>query len=165
MSITQRAQLSYCVTFIRHSHFKVTRPEGSRINYTININIDISPLYIYYFYFYDYKATIPYLVPFSLIFFFIYSIRTSELGIRLGVHEISSSSGAVTRRVSRIIVNRDYNSRTLSNDYALIELASEVTYTNNVGGYHVFSPKTHSHRLTLTHHLCNLVLRPYCLHF
>ena len=54
-------------------------------------------------------------------------VSESSLQVKIGLHNVNSTSGAVTRNVDDIIVHPQYSSWSLDNDYALLELSSPVT--------------------------------------
>ena len=54
-------------------------------------------------------------------------VSENSLQVKIGLHNVNSTSGAVTRNVSDIIVHPQYSSWSLDNDYALLELSSPVT--------------------------------------
>ena len=49
------------------------------------------------------------------------------LQVKVGLHNVNGTSGAVTRDVSAIYIHPDYSSWSLDNDYALLQLSSPVT--------------------------------------
>merc|ERR1711976_863421 len=64
----------------------------------------------------------------------VYDMRASDLSVRLGDHDISTSSETnhVTRSVSEIINHPRYQARTQKNDIALLKLSSPVTISSTV---------------------------------
>ena len=54
-------------------------------------------------------------------------VSESSLQVKIGLHNVNSTSGAVTRNVSDIIAHPQYSGWSLDNDYALLELSSPVT--------------------------------------
>ena len=53
--------------------------------------------------------------------------------MKLGAHDkYATNEGAVVVQASRIFIHPEYNSNTLANDYALIELTSSVAFTDKV---------------------------------
>jgi len=54
-------------------------------------------------------------------------VSESSLQVKIGLHNVNSTTGAVTRNVSDIIVHPQYSGWSLDNDYALLELSSPVT--------------------------------------
>jgi len=49
------------------------------------------------------------------------------LQVKIGLHNVNGTSGAVTRNVDNIIVHPQYSGWSLDNDYALLHLSSPVT--------------------------------------
>ena len=54
-------------------------------------------------------------------------VSENSLQVKFGLHNVNSTSGAVTRNVSDIIIHPQYSGWSLDNDYALLELSSPVT--------------------------------------
>ena len=54
-------------------------------------------------------------------------ISESSLQVKIGLHNVNSTSGAVTKNVDDIIVHPQYSGWSLNNDYALLHLSSPVT--------------------------------------
>ncbi|CAG7734699.1 unnamed protein product, partial [Allacma fusca] len=61
--------------------------------------------------------------------------QASQLAISIGDHDLKTKSetNSEIRRVSRIIVHASYNTRSLENDIALLQLDSPVEYNKNIG--------------------------------
>ena len=51
----------------------------------------------------------------------------SSIQVKIGLHSLNGTTGAITRNVDDIIVHPQYNSNSLNNDYALLHLSSPVT--------------------------------------
>ena len=51
----------------------------------------------------------------------------SGLQVKVGLHNVNGTTGAITRNVDDIIVHPQYSSNSLNNDYALLHLSSPVT--------------------------------------
>ena len=54
-------------------------------------------------------------------------VSQNSLQVKIGLHNVNSTTGAVTRNVSDIIIHPQYSGWSLDNDYALLELSSPVT--------------------------------------
>jgi len=54
-------------------------------------------------------------------------VSESSLQVKIGLHNVNSTSGAVTKNVDDIIVHPQYSGWSLDNDYALLHLSSPVT--------------------------------------
>ena len=50
-----------------------------------------------------------------------------NLQVKIGLHNVNGTTGAITRNVDDIIVHPQYNDNSLNNDYALLHLSSPVT--------------------------------------
>ena len=50
-----------------------------------------------------------------------------NLHVKIGLHNVNGTTGAITRNVDDIIVHPQYNDNSLNNDYALLHLSSPVT--------------------------------------
>ena len=50
-----------------------------------------------------------------------------NLQVKIGLHDVNGTSGAVTRNVDQIIVHPNYSGWSLDNDYALLHLTQSVT--------------------------------------
>ena len=51
----------------------------------------------------------------------------SGIQVKIGLHNLNGTSGAITRNVQQIIVHPQYSSWSLNNDYAILHLSSPVT--------------------------------------
>ncbi len=51
----------------------------------------------------------------------------SGIQVKIGLHNVNGTSGAITRNVSEIIIHPSYSNNSLNNDYALLRLSSPVT--------------------------------------
>ena len=51
----------------------------------------------------------------------------SSIQVKIGLHNVNGTSGAITRNVDQIIVHPQYSSNSLNNDYALLHLTQPVT--------------------------------------
>ena len=51
----------------------------------------------------------------------------SSIQVKVGLHNVNGTTGAVTRNVDQVIVHPQYNSNSLNNDYALLHLSQPVT--------------------------------------
>ena len=51
----------------------------------------------------------------------------SSIQVKIGLHNVNGTTGAITRNVDDIIVHPQYNDNSLNNDYALLHLSSPVT--------------------------------------
>ena len=49
------------------------------------------------------------------------------LQVKIGLHNVNGTTGAITRNVDDIIVHPQYSGNSLNNDYALLHLSSPVT--------------------------------------
>ena len=54
-------------------------------------------------------------------------VSENNLQVKIGLHNVNSTSGAITRNVDDIIVHPQYSGWSLNNDYALLRLSSPVT--------------------------------------
>ena len=54
-------------------------------------------------------------------------VSENNLQVKIGLHNVNSTTGAITRNVDDIIVHPQYSSWSLDNDYALLHLSSPVT--------------------------------------
>ena len=54
-------------------------------------------------------------------------VSENSLQVKIGLHNVNSTSGAITRNVDDIIVHPQYSGWSLNNDYALLRLSSPVT--------------------------------------
>ena len=54
-------------------------------------------------------------------------VSENSLQVKIGLHNVNSTSGNVTRNVADIIVHPQYSSNSLNNDYAILELSSPIT--------------------------------------
>ena len=52
---------------------------------------------------------------------------TNGLQVKIGLHNVNGTTGAITRNVDDIIIHPQYSSWSLNNDYALLHLSSPVT--------------------------------------
>ena len=50
-----------------------------------------------------------------------------NIQVKIGLHNVNGTTGAITRNVDQIIVHPQYSSNSLNNDYALLHLSSPVT--------------------------------------
>ena len=50
-----------------------------------------------------------------------------NIQVKVGLHNVGGTTGAVTRNVDQIIVHPNYSGNSLNNDYALLHLTSPVT--------------------------------------
>ena len=51
----------------------------------------------------------------------------SSINVKIGLHDVDGTSGAITRYVDQIIVHPNYSGWSLDNDYALLHLTQPVT--------------------------------------
>jgi trypsin len=51
----------------------------------------------------------------------------SSIQVKVGLHNVNGTTGAVTRNVDQVIVHPQYSSNSLNNDYALLHLSQPVT--------------------------------------
>ena len=54
-------------------------------------------------------------------------VSQNSLQVKIGLHNVNSTTGAVTKNVDDIIVHPQYSGWSLDNDYALLHLSSPVT--------------------------------------
>ena len=52
---------------------------------------------------------------------------TNSIQVKIGLHNVNGTSGAITRNVDQIISHPSYSSWSLNNDYALLHLSQPVT--------------------------------------
>ena len=50
-----------------------------------------------------------------------------NIQVKIGLHNVNGTTGAITRNVDQIIVHPQYSGNSLNNDYALLHLSSPVT--------------------------------------
>ena len=50
-----------------------------------------------------------------------------NIQVKIGLHNVNGTSGAITRNVDQIIIHPQYSGNSLNNDYALLHLSSPVT--------------------------------------
>jgi len=53
--------------------------------------------------------------------------NNNGLQVKIGLHNVNGTTGAITRNVDQVIVHPQYSSWSLDNDYALLHLSSPVT--------------------------------------
>ena len=53
--------------------------------------------------------------------------NNNGLQVKIGLHNVNGTSGAITRYVDQVIIHPQYSSWSLDNDYALLHLSSPVT--------------------------------------
>ena len=53
--------------------------------------------------------------------------NNNGLQVKIGLHNVNGTSGAITRNVDQVIIHPQYSSWSLDNDYALLHLSSPVT--------------------------------------
>ncbi len=53
--------------------------------------------------------------------------NASSIQVKIGLHNVNGTTGAITRNVDQIISHPSYSSWSLNNDYALLHLSSPVT--------------------------------------
>jgi len=51
----------------------------------------------------------------------------NSIQVKIGLHNVNGTTGAITRNVDQVIVHPSYSSWSLNNDYALLHLSSPVT--------------------------------------
>ena len=54
-------------------------------------------------------------------------VSQNSLQVKIGLHNVNSTTGAVTKNIDDIIVHPQYSGWSLDNDYALLHLSSPVT--------------------------------------
>jgi trypsin len=53
--------------------------------------------------------------------------NASSIQVKIGLHNVNGTTGAITRNVDQVIVHPNYSSWSLDNDYALLHLSQPVT--------------------------------------
>tara|TARA_R110002074_G_scaffold50830_1_gene128791 strand:+ start:414 stop:1154 length:741 start_codon:yes stop_codon:yes gene_type:complete len=53
--------------------------------------------------------------------------NNNGLQVKIGLHNVNGTTGAITRNVDQVIVHPQYSGNSLNNDYALLHLSSPVT--------------------------------------